>query len=161
MMPVRFPASQRGVVTIVISMIMLLLVTLLVVAAYSLSTLNLRAVGNMQTREEATAAAEKLIEKTIDGTFWSPAIEQTDNFNVGGADYHVVVAAPVCLRATEANITTTSSVTLPGFSSAVAWNTVWLLDATAASVATGTRVRVRQGVRVLMSDTDKDTYCGV
>ena len=153
------PSRAYGVAPIFVSMIMLILVTLMVVTAYSLSTVNLKAVGNMQMREEATVAAEKLIEKAIDGTFWNPAISQSDTFSIGGSSYDVVVAVPTCLRASQANITTTSSVTLPGFSSASAWNTIWLLDAVATNDAMGTRVRVRQGVRVLMSESDKDSYC--
>ena len=51
-------SSQRGVITIFISMLMLILITVLVVTAYSLSTTNLRAVGNVQVREEALAAAQ-------------------------------------------------------------------------------------------------------
>ncbi len=152
--------KQRGVATIVMAMIMLLLITLLVLSAFSMSTLNLKAVGNMQTRAEATSAAEKLIEKTIDGTFWNPALAQNATYDMGGVNYNVDLVAPVCMRASKANLKTASTVKLTGFSASSAWNTIWLLDATATSTVTGARIRVRQGVRVLMSEADKIAYCG-
>jgi Tfp pilus assembly protein PilX len=155
----KSPSVQGGFVTIFVAMILLILITLMVVMAYSLSTVNLKAVGNMQMREEATVAAEKLIEMTLDGTFWDPADPVSDTFNINGTNYNVDIVAPICLKAEPANITTTSSVTLPGFSSASAYNTVWLLDATSVADTMGARVRVRHGVRVLMSETDKDDYC--
>ena len=114
MTPTVLPRRQRGVATMFISMIMLILITLMVVTAYSLSTVNLRSVGNFQMREEAQSAAQKLIELTIDGEFWNPASPQSGPVDVGGVEYQVDMLAPVCLRATPANITTTSSVTLPG-----------------------------------------------
>jgi Flp pilus assembly protein TadG len=154
---------QRGVATIFVAMIMLIFITLMVTTAYNLSTVNLKAVSNVQVREEAIAAAQKSIELAIGGTFWNPAIEQNFDIDINNDtinDYQVTIAAPTCQRATEAILTSTSSVTLPGFSSAAAWNTVWELDATATEEGSGTRVRVRQGVRVLMSEADKNLYCG-
>lgn len=151
--------KQRGVATILVSMIMLILITLMVITAFTLSTTNLKAVGNMQMREEATNAAQKFIEQTIDGPFWESTSTISATLPIGESNYNVDIAAPTCLRAKLANITTTSSVTLPGFSSAAAYNTIWLLDATAISDTMGARVRVRQGVRVLMSEPDKNDYC--
>jgi hypothetical protein len=62
-------SRQRGVITIFISMLMLILITVLVVTAYSLSTTNLRAVGNVQVREEALAAAQDYIEQVVASPF--------------------------------------------------------------------------------------------
>ena len=146
---------QRGVATIFVAMIMLIFITLMVATAYNLST--------VQIRDEAIAAAQKAIELAISGTFWNPAIEQNFDIDINNDtvnDYQVRIAVPTCQRATKAILTTTSSVTLPGFSSAAAWNTVWVLDATATEDISGTRVRVRHGVRVLMSNADKNLYCG-
>jgi hypothetical protein len=154
---------QRGVATIFVAMIMLIFITLMVATAYNLSTVNLKSVSNVQIRDEAIAAAQKAIELAISGTFWNPAIEQNFDIDINNDtvnDYQVRIAVPTCQRATKAILTTTSSVTLPGFSSAAAWNTVWVLDATATEDISGTRVRVRHGVRVLMSNADKNLYCG-
>ena len=157
-----FHSRQKGVATIFVAMILLILITLLVTSAYTLSTINLKAVGNMQVREEAIAAANKAIELSLGNELWTFPAQSLDidinNDSVN--DYLVFIAAPVCVRATRANITTASSVTLLGFSSTSAWNAVWELDATATEESSGTRVRVRQGVRVLMTETDKDLYCG-
>jgi hypothetical protein len=140
-----FHSRQKGVATIFVAMILLILITLLVTSAYTLSTINLKAVGNMQLREEAIAAANKAIELSLGNELWTFPAQSLDidinNDSVN--DYLVFIAAPVCVRATPAN-----------------WNAVWELDATATEESSGTRVRVRHGVRILMSETDKDLYCG-
>jgi Tfp pilus assembly protein PilX len=155
--------EQRGVVTIFVSMILLLLITLLVITAYSLSTMNLRAVGNVQTRQEALAAANAIIEKTIPLAFWEITTAQTDqavDLNADGVtDYLVDLEIPRCVRADKVASTTSASVTLPGMTSSSAWNTIWELDATATEATTGTRVRVLQGVRILLSSTLKNALC--
>lgn len=154
--------KQRGVATIFIAMILLILITLLVTTAYSLSTVNLKAVGNVQVRKEAIAAANQKILQVAAETFWNPKVEWPESIDInndGVAEYDVLVAIPSCLRATKANIITASSVTLPGFSAVDAWNTIWVLDATASERSSNTRVRVRQGIRVLMTEADKELYC--
>lgn len=158
-------ARQRGVATIFVAMILLLLITVLVTAAYSISTTNLRAVRNLQVRQEGIAAANAAIEQVLPLKFWEESTPPTRTIEVNidfdpDEDYQVTIPPPICLRATKASITTTSSVTLPGFSAISAWNTVWELDATAIDDTSGTRVRVRHGVRVLMSEAEKDDYCG-
>lgn len=153
---------QRGVITIFISMIMLLLITVLVTAAYTLSTTNLRAVGNVQARDGAIAAANMLIEEKIGSEFWLlPVVTENpvDLNQDGDFEYTVVLQVPQCVRATPAASTTSSSVTLPGMSSTSSWNTVWELDTTTRDTLTGTEVRVMQGVRILLSNAFKNSYC--
>ena len=155
-------SRQRGVATIFVAMILLVLITLLVVTAFSLSTMNLKAVGNVQARNGAIAAANKKIVEVADQNFWNPKKEWPDSIDInndGVLEYDVLVAVPTCIRATKANLSTASSVTLPGFSAVDAWNTIWELDATASEISSGTRVRVRHGVRVLMTEADKELYC--
>jgi hypothetical protein len=74
-------------------------------------------------------------------------------------DYLVNLVEPLCVRATRANSAAASSVTLPGMTSTDAWNTVWELDATATETVSGASVRVRQGVRKLLSEAEKDLVC--
>ena len=154
---------QRGVATIFISMIFLLLITVLVTAAYKMSTVNLRAVGNVQSRDGGIAAAGKLIEEKIASDFWLQTNTIFRDMDIDNdpttIEYVVELKAPRCMRATPAAGTVYSSVTLPGMSSTSAWNTVWELDATARDTATGTEVRVVQGVRLTFSTAFKDTYC--
>ena len=166
MMVTRTRTSQRGVATMFVTMVLLILITLMVITVYSLSTLNLKTVGNLQARKEAIAAAEVAIETRLEDPFWAPVateIYDIDVDNDGTADYQVTVAAAECLRFEQARIRTASSVTLPGFSAVDAWNTIWELDALVADnvSGSGTRVRVRQGVRILMTEADKDLYCNV
>ena len=160
---IRDKVKQRGVITIFISMVLLLLITVLVVAAYSLSTTNLRAVGNVQMREEAISAASVIIESRMDSNFYLlTASQPNQGVDIDGDsvdEFLVDLALPICVRATKAASDSTSSVTLPGMSGTSYWNTVWELDATAREASTGVSVRVIQGVRLLMNDSDKTNYC--
>ncbi len=154
--------QQRGAVTIFISMIILLLMTVLVLTAYTLSTTNLRAVGNVQARNEAISAANMQIEAAIQSEFWntSTAITYLVDLNLDGVDdYSVLMQVPRCVRANQAAGSTSSSVTLPGMTTNDFWQTIWELDATATNSATGAEVQITQGVRVLLSTVLKDTYC--
>jgi hypothetical protein len=161
----RFVTAQRqgGVVTIFVSMILLVLITLLVITAFSLSTSNLRAVGNVQVREEAIAAANVLIDRTIDSDLWTITVpvlaNEVDINGDGTADFLVDLAVPRCVRVIEAAGTISSSVTLPGLTIVSAWNTIWELDATATEASTGAQVRLLQGVRVLLSTALKEANC--
>ena len=138
----------------------------MVVTAYSLSTMNLRAVGNVQAREEAIAAANAIIERTISVNFWeiteaSDPPEEVDINGDGVTDYLVDLAKPRCVRVFPIARTTSASVTLPGMSASSAWNTVWELDATASEATTGARVRVIQGVRTILKTSLKDALCTI
>ena len=57
MRPIASRHSQRGI-TLFVGLIMLVLITLMVTSAFTLSTSNLKSVGNMQARDEAIAAAD-------------------------------------------------------------------------------------------------------
>ena len=164
--------TQSGAITIFICMMMLIFMTLMVVSAYSISTVNLQSVGNAQAREESIAAAQSVIEQVVASSFTdNPAVAALDDFpvdinNDGTNDYWVDLAEPTCVRATRANTKTASSVTLPGMTAVDAWNTIWELDATAVATDpdgirgdTGASVRVRQGVRKLLSELEKDFVC--
>lgn len=118
-------ASQRGA-TLIVGLIMLVLIMLTVTAAFVLSGTNLRAVGNLQTRNEAEAAANRAIEEVI-GSLLVPSwpsgcsasstdstcqpitstvapvatVSNVDINNDGTIDYTVRIQAPVCVRATK------------------------------------------------------------
>lgn len=61
---------QRGV-TLLIGLIMLVLLTLLAVTAFNLSKGNMKAVGNMQNRNEAISTAKSAIEEVLSKTDFS------------------------------------------------------------------------------------------
>ncbi len=153
---------QRGA-TLMLGLIMLVLITLVVTTAFTLSTTNLKAVGNMQMRNEAIAAANAAIEQVLSSPFTTAPVAETitvDINNDGTNDYDVNIAVPTCIRASVAADSSLSSLSLPtSMSSASFWNTIWDIDATVTDAASGTAVRVRSGMRVKLSDSQKNISC--
>lgn len=154
--------GQRGA-TLIIGLIMIVLITLIVVSSSALSTSNLKSVGNMQVREEASAAANQAVETLISSPFTSALGAQTFAVDInkdGVNDYSVAVAVPTCIRALKVASAAPSDVELPPeMSSGSVWGTEWDIDATVADPASGAAVRVRQGVRVVLTQAQKNTAC--
>jgi len=156
--------AERGA-ALVVGMIMLVLITLMLITALNLGTTNFRAMSNMQYRSEAIAAANRAIEQVIGSAFaTSPAAEEilVDLDNDDDSDYLVQIAEPQCVFAAQAFGADPSSLSLPAsMSVASTWSTVWDIDATvnAAGNTGGAAVRVHSGVRVLLSEADKDAVC--
>ena len=154
--------TQRGA-TLIIGLIMLVLITLILVNAFTLSSTNLKSVGNMQVREEAIAAANQAAELVISSPFTDAPVAQSINVDInkdGINDYVVAIAAPTCVRALVAASAAPSDVELgSSMSSGSTWNTEWDIDATVTDAASGASVHVRQGVRVLLSNTQKTAVC--
>jgi len=157
---------QKGA-ALIVALIMLVLTTVMVVSAFSMSNVNTRSVGNMQFRGEAIAAANRAIEQVLGSPFTdAPAAEtiEVDIDNDGTADYQVAFAIPTCVQATQFATSSAppSSLSL-GTAFAVAgstfYQTIWDLDASVMHVATGTSVQVRQGVRVLLTQAQYNTVC--
>jgi hypothetical protein len=121
--------------------------------------------NNMQFRSEAIAAANKAIEQVISSPFTAaPAAEtiQVDLDNDATTDYLVEIAVPQCVYAAPAFGADPSSLSLPPtMSVASTWNTVWDIDANvnADDNVGGAAVRVRSGVRVLLTEVEKDVVC--
>lgn len=159
----RFPSipRQRGA-TLVVGLIMLTLVTLMVTTAFTLSSSNLKAVGNMQFRNEATAAANKAIEQIVSSSFTTAIANEIINVdlnNDGTSEYAVTVIRPTCIRAARTGKPYPSSLTMPGMSVASNWNTVWNIEAVVTDATTGASVRTHAGIRALRSQAQKDTEC--
>ncbi len=154
-----FGSAERGA-TLVVGLIMLLLFTLLVSGAFTLSTVNLKSVGNMQMREEAIAAANTAIEVVVGSPFTTTPTAQSmpvDINNDATDDYTVEVAAPVCIRAVISGAAPKCDVGLVCPSDT--WNTVWELRATVTDPASGASSIVRSGVRVLLTESQKNAVC--
>jgi len=142
---------QRGA-TLIIGLIMLVLITLMMVSAFLMSSTNLKSVGNMQSREEATAAANFAIEKVIELDF--DTIPSTQTIPVGFGQnlntprYQVAVNVLGCKRFSPAPL---DEKDLSGVTSGVSnpneFDTVWELEAVVSDPGTGTRITVVQGVR--------------
>ena len=155
--------SEAGA-TLVVSLIMLALITLMIMAALAIGGANFRTVTNMQFRDEAIAAANKAIDQVVSSPFaLAPAAEdiEVDLDNDGTKDYDVHIDEPQCLRARVAETTLPSSISLPpAMGSTSSWNTVWELRATVTGDNAGeAAVDVRTGVRVLLSQAQKDAVC--
>jgi hypothetical protein len=161
----RVPSrSERGA-ALVVGLIMLVLITVMLIAALNLGTANFRSVSNMQFREEAIAASNRAIEVVIGSDFTNPPTAQdidVDADNDGTVDYVVNIAVPVCVQATIAEEFAPSEEELgPSLSAASTWNTVWDIEAAVdpAGNAGGAAVVVHAGVRKLLTQSERDTRC--
>ncbi|MEE4238988.1 MAG: PilX N-terminal domain-containing pilus assembly protein [Anderseniella sp.] len=146
---------QRGI-SLVIGLILLVLITLVVTSAFMLSSTNLKAVGNMQYRDEAIAAANAAIEQVIssDAIFLNPVSQP-----VVVGNYTVQVAAPVCLYAVDVN-TGTSNDQNPniliegvgggGGGGGAFQDTYWDIAATVNDGLMGAAVVTHQGIKITL-----------
>ncbi len=154
--------GQRGA-TLIIGLIMLVLITLIVVSAFSLSSSNLKSVGNMQVHEEAVAAGNQAIELVISSSFSDAPVAQTINVDINKddvTDYSVALAAPECIRAVAGAAAGPSDVEMPTtMSSGSTWNTERNITATITDAASGAAVQVVHGVRTLQSESQKTAVC--
>lgn len=133
-------ASRQTGAALVVALLMLVVMALLGISAISSSTVNQSIIFNVQTQQEAEAAAQDAIEQTISSinTFKVPA---SRNVVVGGLT--VQVSAPVC----------TGSQVKSGYSATMLFppeDTQWELSATVDDATTGSKVVIRQGVSIVM-----------
>jgi hypothetical protein len=124
--------------------------------AFRMSNTNLKAVGNMQSQGEAGAAAEAAIEQLIstDAVFRVPVASTV------AADAHGVTVSidkPVCVRAVVVDAMTSADATpniyLQGVTPASAsgyMETHWDIAATASGAATGAKVEMHQGIKIIL-----------
>lgn len=161
----KIPASyqsQRGV-TLFVGLILLVLITLMVTTAFTLSNTNLKSVGNMQSRDEAVAAANMAIEQVMSSNFTNLLAEENkyiDINNDGVTDYVVRVPVPVCVRASIDTSATLSSVSLgASMSTSYNWNTLWDIQAIVNDTKTGAKTTVHAGTRVLLTQVKKNLLC--
>lgn len=163
MMRASLPSSQRGAITLFLSLLMLLLITVLVTTAFTMSTTGLRSVGNMQVRNEALAAAQVVMERELGGPFYTTPTrlddQSVDINNDGTNDYLVDLGSPACVRAARASTAAVSSVTLPGLTTTSAWITTWEFEAVVSDPVSGAQVSVVQAVRAVLSDSQKNVSC--
>ena len=172
MMHRRPPRAQRGAILIV-GLIVLMLITVVVTAAFKFSTTNLKSVSNMQMRNEAIAAANRSIEEGME--LWSfEQIPAHEPFNVdidrnGSTDYVVTLNAAVCLGATasttaadagtEIKCDLSGKCKLGAPAAPSVYNVTWDLDMTAASASSGAKVRMHQGVSKTITQDQCDKAC--
>lgn len=110
---INLPRRQRGI-TLLIGLLMLIMLTLMGIAAFKFSNLNSMMAANSQHRMEATRAAEQALETVISTTAILDAVPAgwtkdaaTNNYqrafvidvNGGGANYNVTVTRTTCVSA--------------------------------------------------------------
>lgn len=152
--------GQKGA-TLIVGLIMLLLFTLMISSAFMMSSTNLKAVGNMQSRSEALAAANMAINLVLSTPFAADPTADTVEVDLnddGAFDFTVNIAEPECIAASVASDSPPSSVSLPSMSS-ITWNTVWEIRASVSDPVSGAAAVVRSGVRVLLTQAEKDIVC--
>lgn len=92
-------SRQRGI-TLIVSLIMLVVLTLLVVAAMRFGNMNLKIAGNVQAEAEASSAAQMAVEQVLEevalGTKIDDVVTHSRSVSTGAVTYTVVVTKPVC-----------------------------------------------------------------
>ena len=95
-------SGQRGA-ALFVSLIMLVVITLFVLSAINMSTVNLRITANTQAKQEAIAATQQAIEQVISRNFTADPQAASITVNLHNdpskADYTVAVAKPACSNA--------------------------------------------------------------
>jgi Tfp pilus assembly protein PilX len=185
-MALRYPSTQhrrnqRGS-TLIVGLIMLVLMTLIALSAITMSTGNLKIVGNMQYQQEATNAAQAAINQVFSQTsyFTAPTTMPTSiDVTINGATYSVSLAQP-CLQASSviavrdlANDTDPADVVCtgswvqenPGIGYEQAGNAgsscsrvVWQLKATVNDTSTNAHVELVEGASMKMLRAIADVY---
>ena len=161
----RFEVKALGLqsgATLIVGLIMLVLITLIVLSAFTFSASNLKSVGNMQVREEAIAAANLAIEQVIASPFTDAPTSQEINVDInkdGINDFVVVIEAPTCIKAL---IASSPGNTQFGFNTGgggSTWSTEWDINSRVTDTASGASVQIRQGVRARLTDVQKNLVC--
>lgn len=179
---------QHGV-TLAVTMIFLILISLFAVTAFKNSTGNLRIVGNMQSRQESIAVAQKALEQTISSTYFTtnpadvaatPVLVDIDGD--GTIDYRATLnPQPHCFRtkaiksselnptlAADLSCMKSGTVQLGGLDTpdaaadagnSLCANSEWNIGAQVVDVRSGTKVVVNQGIAVRVLQTDAANAC--
>ena len=150
---ITFIYAQRGA-TLVIGLIMLTVITLLTISGFTMSGGNLQAVGNMQHRNEAIAAANMAIEQTINVNFAAidpanyPEVLDIDIDQDNTTDYVVTINQPICIKSIPApsNGLQDSNGVNSGIVASNDFLTLWEINVTSQNLATGTSVVAKQGI---------------
>lgn len=153
--------AQRGA-TLIVGLVILVLMTLIVINAFVVSSSNLQSVGNMQVRDESIAAANQAVERLISTSFTDALGSQTMAVDInkdGVSDYSVVIATPTCIRAALVGTPPPSDVELPALATGGSWVTEWDIDSMVKHLASGGEVHIRQGIRVALTEAQKMTAC--
>lgn len=181
-------SKQRGA-SLVVSLILLALMSMLALSAYDAGTINARVTSNMQIRNEALAAAQQAVDRTLSSALFTsdPAAVAATSLPVdidgnGYVDYTSILSPrPRCYRSriipigeldparaedlgcfASATSRNAGIETPAGFSSAggsLCANTEWNVRAGVNDPRTSVSVAVNQGVGVRVSIVDATNAC--
>lgn len=157
---------QHGA-SLVVGLIMLIVITVLVLSSYSLTSSGNKATANMQFRNESLAAANVAIEQIISSPFTDDPTGESITVDLDGndtVDYTVDFTEPECVNVSKVPGATSAPSSLSlGAAFAVAtaayYLTVWDLNGTVTENTTGASVQVHQGVRVRLNQAEYDAVC--
>lgn len=141
------------------------MITLVVAAGFETSKGNLRTTANLQFRSEAVAAATAAIDQVAATAFTSAPTAESISVDInhdGIDDYIASVRAPACLQARLA-----AGSSSPGEESSAAlgiggspnYQTLWDISATVTDPVSGAHVTVNQGIRVLLTEAQRNIVC--
>ena len=180
--------SERGA-TLVMVMIFLVLMSFFATSAFNSTNGNLRIVGNAQYRQEAIAAAQAAIEKTLSSALFSTSPDSVaaspfpiDIDGDGNTNYSVTLTPqPKCYRAktiktnalnptiaADLSCMNDSGVQNSGLDSPSATagagdslcaNTEWNIRAQVIDAGTNAKVAVNQGASLRVLAADASNYC--
>lgn len=131
--------------SLVLSLVMLVVITLLVVSAVRMSNSNLKIVGNMQSKNEAVAAAQQAIEQEVMANvsnFYTPVDKPILISGFTGT-----ISAPVCIKKVPVSGYSVD------FSASVPSDTYWDIKAVVTNSRTGASVTLHQGAKVRLDST--------
>lgn len=183
------PASRQGGATLIITLIFLMVMSVMTVTMFKMSTTNVKITGNAQVRSEALAAAQVALASTISNIQFStnPALIAATPFKVdidgdGKDDYDVkrdpqpkcnkvktikaneldptVPADLACMgSAAGANTGIESDLVGSATGDSMCANSEWNIRASVVDPATQAEVAVHQGVSLRVLVTDADSAC--
>lgn len=184
----RAAVHQRGT-TLVVTMLFLVVLAMFAIASYSTSTTNIQVTGNMVFRNEAIAAAQERIDRTISSNAFTAdpdavkdEVVEVDIDGNGVTDYRPQLSpAPTCYRTRviptiDLDMDVPADVQCMGSSSAggsliepsgaggapgssLCSETQWNVRATVSDPNTGTNVAINQGVGIRVLSTDALDFC--
>lgn len=179
---------ERGS-SLVVALILLALMSMLALSAHDAGTINARVTGNMQTRNEALAAAQQAVDQTLSSALFTtdPAVVAAASVPVdidgnGRLDYtSTLTPRPRCYRSrvipigeldparpedlgcfASATSRNAGIETPSGFASAggsMCANTEWNVRASVNDARTAVSVAINQGVGVRVSVVDATNSC--
>ncbi len=136
--------NERGAVTLLVSLTILLIMTMLVLSTININTINFRIAGNMQAQKMVESAALQGMENVMSqtGTFVSTSIMPPPiPAPIAVGDYSVTITPSDCI----------GTQIMSGFSAAWGMSpeeNVWEMEAQVSDPLTGASITLHQGVKI-------------